>query len=745
MKGTDMTIEAPDQFASACQWADSSKNAVGGPTLVPNRADMRAHVEHLFGGYLDGHHDGRLELAWTDTMPDAAGRYRLAHAAFFGTDQFDELVDEAVRRNAQSMCNVYIGAALRHPHTAPFGRARDDDFGAATVLWCDLDSADAVGEALANYADAKPTLLVMTGEHPHQRVQCWWRLAEAIDDPDRLRNALSGITCKMGGDTTVTNPSRVMRLAGSVAWPHKPGRVAELTRTIPLREPGLPEYLPAHLEQLFPPVVSLAAARERKHAQNGGDGSIIRHISALGLATGKVSDGREKYMRNMILAALIEYVGKNGAEPSVDELVAEAWPTYKKNTDLSRPGRGQDEFREKCAYTLRRLSAGKLPGLVTLDQVVEVWQKKQAARAAYSPFDAPQPARPQQIAPIQTVDFATLLSEVVEDEPDYIEPDFAGPGNFVLIAGPPKAQKSFLLQEMLVAAATGGPFLAGLFRAPRPLKVFYLQAEMNRKLLRKRAREMRFLSQQDRALLATNLVLSERFFTVLNEDGVRMAVNVINDAFPDDPPDIIAVDPLANVFDQDNENDAAQIMRFVTGRLEAIRQRVNPDACLVLVHHATKKSREDMERDPFVAIRGSGALRGHYDSAIVIFRASEEGAERKVHFELRGGESPKPMSVQLSNGRFVKSESMPSITKPVAREILAAIDAAWKRGAPWSPHARARPEGRYVCDNAARMFNVSTKEVDILVKQWLVNGIVTYRPAVSRRRPAGIEKTGSLD
>jgi hypothetical protein len=44
----------------------------------------------------------------------------------------------------------------------------------------------------------------------------------------------------------------------------------------------------------------------------------------------------------------------------------------------------------------------------------------------------------------------------VLEEPDYIEPGFAGPGGFVLIAGPPKAQKSFLLQGAAVAAATGG-------------------------------------------------------------------------------------------------------------------------------------------------------------------------------------------------------------------------------------------------------------------------------------------------
>ncbi len=44
----------------------------------PNAAAMRAHLEHLFGGYLDGYHDGLIELAWTATRPGKDGRNRCA-------------------------------------------------------------------------------------------------------------------------------------------------------------------------------------------------------------------------------------------------------------------------------------------------------------------------------------------------------------------------------------------------------------------------------------------------------------------------------------------------------------------------------------------------------------------------------------------------------------------------------------------------------------------------------------------
>jgi hypothetical protein len=47
---------------------------------------------------------------------------------------------------------------------------------------------------------------------------------------DRARDLMRSLAAALGADPSPVNPSRVMRLAGSVAWPksHKPGRVAEL-------------------------------------------------------------------------------------------------------------------------------------------------------------------------------------------------------------------------------------------------------------------------------------------------------------------------------------------------------------------------------------------------------------------------------------------------------------------------------------------------------------------------------------
>jgi hypothetical protein len=711
-------------------------NAVVQPIYTPDVAAMRNHVEHLFGGYLDGCHEGLVELSWTDTKPDEAGRYRLSNARLFGTDKLDELVEEAARLNSTPMCNVYIGAALRHADTAPFGRAKDSDAWALTCAYVDLDDPGAATAAKNIYGASKPTMVVVTGLAPHTRAQMWWRLEEPLTDPETWPALLRGMAAKMNGDATVTNPSRVMRLAGTIAWPVKQGRKTELTSIAPLKVPGQPVYSFGQMATLFPPMVvanaPTATPAHLNHTKN-----------SLGLAD-KISDGREAYMRNTISACLIEYIGEHGCAPSPQELLEAAWPQYERKVDLTRAGRGQKEFAEKCTYTVNRFERGDIRGIETLDKAIEVYKRKVATRIAEAPKTLPRPAR--QDGKIRTVDFLTLMTETVEEEPDYIEPGFAGPGNFVLIAGPPKAQKSFLLQEMLVGCATGTSFLQDTFKVARPLRVFYLQAEMNRKLLRKRAREFKLLTPEQRRLLSTNLIVSERFHMILNEDGVKTAIATIKESFPDTPPDIIAVDPLANVFDQENENDNAQLMRFLTGRIEAIRQAVNPLAAVVMVHHASKKSSEDMARDPFVAIRGAGSLRGYYDSAIVIFRVSEEGKARKVHFELRSGESPEPMVVELEDGRFIKaSKTASKIDKPMARQMLMVVREAWEAGEPLSPNRQAKEEGRYAVYNLSQQFSVTAKEVEFLVNEWMRLRVVAMRKRVHRGRPAGLEVIGSID
>jgi hypothetical protein len=219
------------------------------PILEPDAGQMLCHVEHLFGGDLDGCHQGLIELTWTDTADNS-----LSHAMLYDTDQLDGLVEGALELNRVPGQNVYIGAALRRPSTPVSGRCSDDDFFALTAFYADLDEGVETARNLYRERRCPPTAVVVTGRQPHQRAQPWWRLETPERDPEVCRRQNRALAVALGGDPSVVNPGRVLRLAGSIAWPMKPGRTVERTELHTFND-GRPKiYFLGQLAKAFPPV-----------------------------------------------------------------------------------------------------------------------------------------------------------------------------------------------------------------------------------------------------------------------------------------------------------------------------------------------------------------------------------------------------------------------------------------------------------------------------------------------------------
>lgn len=428
------------------------------PIFQPDADAMRLHVEHLFGGYLDGCHNGLIELAWTEPTVNVDGKHPLKHARLFGTDQIDDLLEEAKRLNSQPMCNVYIGAALRKPGTELIGRTNDKDAFALTAAYVDLDDPGAATSVKEVYGKAKPTLIVVTGRAPHTRAQMWWKLDEPITDPSIWSSLLRGMAAAMKGDSTVTNPARVMRLAGSIAWPVKDDRKTEMTGIGQLREPGQSVYAYGHMTALFPPVVSIASTPVSP---------VTKKTNSLGLAD-KITDGREGYMTRTIAACLLEFIGTTGCAPSAEELIEAAWPQYEKQVDFSRAGRGAEEFAEKCAYTINRFHRGQIRGLETLDKAIEVYRNKAQARSASASTTTTQTAEAHDDdGPFQASGFSGH-----PPEREWLVPEWIPACTVSSIYGDGGVGKTLVAQQLLYAAAVGGKWLGLSIPKCRALGVF---------------------------------------------------------------------------------------------------------------------------------------------------------------------------------------------------------------------------------------------------------------------------------
>ncbi len=111
-------------------------------------------------------------------------------------------------------------------------------------------------------------MTIVTGRHPHVRAQLWWRLVDAERDGAAIKALCSGIGLALGGDSTVSNPSRVLRLGGSIAWPVKPGRIRETTEVHIPEDGRPPDYWAATLAKSFAAPAPLLNAAPKSPEQS---------------------------------------------------------------------------------------------------------------------------------------------------------------------------------------------------------------------------------------------------------------------------------------------------------------------------------------------------------------------------------------------------------------------------------------------------------------------------------------------
>lgn len=192
--------------------------------LMPDKKQMLAHLELLFGDCME---DGKIELSWTG--PRSKDR-DVKHAELFDVTDLEAIADRAFEINSFTGQNVYIGAALRKLLAAKGKRASGTDCLLLSAVYVDLDDAGAAEAAIEKTKNIKPSFAVTTGEIPHLRRQFWWKLDEKLTDFARSEALIKAMSDALDGDSSVSDAPRVMRLAGSVAWPKKEGRQPELTK-----------------------------------------------------------------------------------------------------------------------------------------------------------------------------------------------------------------------------------------------------------------------------------------------------------------------------------------------------------------------------------------------------------------------------------------------------------------------------------------------------------------------------------
>lgn len=669
------------------------------PESEPDRAAMLRHVELVFGGGFDGALDGLVELAWTDP---ATGSLR--NAQMFGTDQLEELVERAAELNRNERCNVYVGAALRKPGTALTKRTADSDFHSAPFAWADIDD-DCVEAAVraAKAAGVPATMTVVTGRHPHMRAQFWWRLVDAERDGAAIKALCSGIGLALGGDSTVSNPGRVLRLGGSIAWPAKPGRVREATEVHIPEDDRPPAYWASALAQAFAAPTPLLQAAPKSPEQSAPPNAPSPLTARpLDLPIGSLS----------VEATLAAIQRNDHWHQNAVRLVGN-W--------VARGLSNAEILAFAPALTIGNAPDGRS---YTVDQTC--LQLNSMITGARRKWNLPNPVvtiDDKLPPPPLVIEWEDGASAAMIPRRRWLVGSFAIRGHLTVLVAPPGAGKSTLGIALAVAGVTGRGEIVGE-TVHETIKAWVWNNEDDRNELRRRLaaimQQWNVAPSDLRGKLGLNSG-SERPLVIAKatKDGavVRLPdIEAIIDRVRLEGIGLLIVDPFVETHEVD-ENNNAQIKAVAAMWREVARRG---DCAVVIVHHTGKppSASPDAWTGSLSASRGASSLGGVARIMRTLFAMSQSDADKfgldaderrlwvrlddaKANLSLASGSARwfKRVSITIANGEEVGA-LVPG--DPAARNderdfdpaldarVEAAIERHWSDGTPLSERPEAR-------------------------------------------------------
>ena len=506
---------------------------------------------------------------------------------------------------------------------AEHGQARAEHVLQMQAMVVDLDTGD-IAAKLSHLLQhlGEPTLIVESGGRTAEgaaKLHVWWKLTEPAAGAELARLcALRGeIADKVGGDPHFRSAHQPIRVPGTVYRKAGAERIVTIRAHNPERELDLGDFAEAIAAMPFLP------GQDRPQAGAQADRPSLDAVLTTPVREGAQDAWTRFQGASAAIGHFIRQVHEGRMTPD------EGWEAIcGYNAACLRP-----------TWPLERLKA----------EADAIW-------ARHVTRNGPATLRAEALpAEIASYPLGALLDDTSPMPDDLIGPRLLTPGGMLVLGGAPKVGKSDFLISLLIHAAAGAPFLR--FTAPRPLRIFYLQAEIQYHYLRERLQQLRL----DPAILARardTLVVTPKLRLLLNEEGVAQVAGGIRSAFPDAPPDIIGIDPIRNLFDGgpegEGENDNGAMLFFLQSRVEALRDMVAPEAGVILAHHTKKLSKQQVKDDPFLSLSGASALRGFYTSGMILFRPDEEKTQRELHVELRNGPGIAPLLVDKIGGRWVE-------------------------------------------------------------------------------------------
>lgn len=152
-------------------------------------------------------------------------------SCLFSPNELGQAAEYAVQINIQGW-NTYVCVNPIKADTN--GAASNDNIIAA--FFCFADADDEKGSRAIKEAAVQPNFIVETGSEPWPRMHAYWELSEPCFDLETWTRTQKAIAANLNTDKAVVNPSRIMRLPGTISYPspqkQMKGYVPELVVTL---------------------------------------------------------------------------------------------------------------------------------------------------------------------------------------------------------------------------------------------------------------------------------------------------------------------------------------------------------------------------------------------------------------------------------------------------------------------------------------------------------------------------------
>lgn len=552
------------------------------PETKPDEATCLEHLRHITRRWDELHSPALLELRFLSAEDSATVKDVRRYQP---TDQ--GLADAAAHaaamnsHNLNAYCVINPINAMAEIHTGK--AAKDTDILGSFYQWADADDAQAA-QNIRSFVGPRPTYYVLTGTQPCARPHVYWELEEPTLNLQAWTETQRAIASTLKTDPAVINPSRIMRLAGTVNWP-KPkkqakGYIAERTTITVYDEDKRPRPSSEQMRRAF--VGNAQAAPSGLQIDTGpAPRSATEYADILRRAR---TDG-EKHTGVRDLSASLAGAGVNRA--LAEAIIREACPVWDDNA----------ENLLNSAYAKFYSPAGY----------------------AVPDFDAPAEKNTPQAPAIEWFkDIQPALTDA------YIVKGVVAQEAMSVVYGPSNSGKTFFALDLAYHIAIGAQWRG---RRVRQAAVLYLAAEGGRGIANRIVALRRETGVED-----APFALRRAGMDLLKDQADLKAVYDLAQHVKSQAeglPLFIVIDTLSRVMAGGDEN-SAQDMTALIRNIDAIREATN--AHIMLVHHTGK--------DTAKGARGHSSLRAATDTEIEV--QSEDGeraAQVTKQRDYQGGET----------------------------------------------------------------------------------------------------------